>query len=87
MPAERIHTMFLSLGLRHMVVVDGVFRVVGLITRKELDYAAGQGSWRRNRRASSPRRYTVIEPAGSAHCLQEFRAFPNQQQRQQQQQS
>ncbi|KAK9831020.1 hypothetical protein WJX74_000332 [Apatococcus lobatus] len=57
MPAERIHTMFLSLGLRHMVVVDGVFRVVGLITRKELDYAAGQGAWRRNRRASSPRRW------------------------------
>ena len=59
MPAERIHTMFLSLGLRHMVVVDGVFRVVGLITRKELDYAAGQGAWRRNRRASSPRRYSL----------------------------
>ena len=56
MPAERVHTMFLALGLRHMCVVDSAFRVTGLITRKELDYAAGQGAWRRNRRASSPRR-------------------------------
>ena len=43
---------FLSLGLRHLPVVDECSSVVGIITRKDLDYAAGFGPWRRNKQAS-----------------------------------
>lgn len=42
---------FLSLGLRHLPVVDETSRVCGIITRKDLDHAAGFGPWRRNKQA------------------------------------
>ncbi len=51
-PGERAHVMFLSMGLRHLPVVDEASHVVGIITRKDLDYAAGFGPWRRNKQAS-----------------------------------
>lgn len=40
--------MFVSLGLRHLVVVGEKNHVLGIITRKDLDRAAGRGWWRRN---------------------------------------
>ena len=44
----RVHQVFVSLGLRHLCVVDEWNRVVGIVTRKDLDRAAGAGAWRRN---------------------------------------
>ena len=44
----RVHQVFVALGLRHLCVVDEWNRVVGIVTRKDLDRAAGSGSWRRN---------------------------------------
>ena len=44
----RVHQVFVALGLRHLCVVDEWNRAVGIITRKDLDRAAGSGSWRRN---------------------------------------
>lgn len=34
--------MFVSLGLRHLCVTDSYNRVAGVITRKDLDRAAGR---------------------------------------------
>ena len=54
--------MFTLLGLRHLVVVNEVSHVRGIITRRDLDYAAGHGSWRRNKIANAPER---PEPNGA----------------------
>jgi chloride channel 7 len=35
-PAERAHDVFLALALRHLVVVDGEYALMGVITRKDL---------------------------------------------------
>lgn len=40
--AMRCHEIFVSLGLRHLCVVDSHNRVAGIITRKDLDRAAGK---------------------------------------------
>lgn len=48
-PGDRTHRIFLSLGLRHLVIVDEGSHVVGIVTRKDLDYAAEVGPWRRNK--------------------------------------
>ncbi len=62
-PAERAHAMFTLLGLRHMCVVDENSRVRGIITRRDLDYAAGHGAWRRNKMAPAP---DPVSPSGKA---------------------
>ena len=49
------HTAFVSLGLRHLCVVDERSHVRGIVTRRDLDAAAGHGAWRRNRMAPAPR--------------------------------
>jgi len=45
--AQRVHQAFVSMGLRHLCVVDAQMHVVGIVTRKDLDHAAGHGHWRR----------------------------------------
>lgn len=52
--AVRVHQVFVSLGLRHLCVVDSGNHVLGIITRKDLDRAAGSGSWRRNPKFALP---------------------------------
>lgn len=44
------------LGLRHLIVVDAQNRIVGIITRKDLDHAAGHGWWRMSAQAPKPHR-------------------------------
>jgi chloride channel 7 len=41
-PASRTHVLFTTLGLRHLCVVDRRNRVVGVITRKDVNRAAGE---------------------------------------------
>ena len=45
-PLERAHRLFLSLGLRHLMVIDDASNIVGVITRKELtqESVAARGS-------------------------------------------
>lgn len=45
-PPPAVHHLFLSMSLRHLCVVDSRCRCVGIITRKDLDHAAGSGWWR-----------------------------------------
>eukprot|EP00803_Ostreobium_quekettii_P007951 evm.model.scf_1330.4 EVM.evm.TU.scf_1330.4 scf_1330:35334-42870(-) len=54
--AGRVYQAFTSLGLRHLCVVNSANRVVGIITRKDLDHAAGHGWWRTSKIAPSPER-------------------------------
>ncbi|GFR49429.1 hypothetical protein Agub_g11486 [Astrephomene gubernaculifera] len=53
--AARAHQVFINLGLRHLLVVDAHNHVVGMITRKDLDHAAGHGWWRISHMAEPPR--------------------------------
>ena len=46
----------MGLGLRHLVVVDSLNHVVGMITRKDLDHAAGHGWWRMSAVAPKPKK-------------------------------
>lgn len=50
------HQAFVALGMRHLVVVDAQNRIVGIVTRKDLDHAAGHGWWRMNAQAPKPNR-------------------------------
>ncbi|GBF97646.1 H(+) Cl(-) exchange transporter [Raphidocelis subcapitata] len=50
----RAHQAFVSLGLRHLLVVDAHNRVAGIVTRKDLDHAAGHGWWRMSAVAPKP---------------------------------
>lgn len=43
MSAARAHRTFVTLGMRHLCVVNSSNRVVGIITRKDLEHAAGHG--------------------------------------------
>jgi chloride channel 7 len=54
--AARAHQAFVGLGLRHLVVVDALGGVAGIITRKDLDHAAGHGWWRMSAVAPKPHR-------------------------------
>ncbi|KIY94430.1 hypothetical protein MNEG_13532 [Monoraphidium neglectum] len=45
---------FVGLNLRHLLVVDGQNCVAGIITRKDLDHAAGHGWWRMSEIAPKP---------------------------------
>lgn len=54
-PAADAHRLFLALSLRHLCVVDLRGYLRGIITRSDLDHAAGAGWWRRNRQAPTPR--------------------------------
>jgi chloride channel 7 len=47
---------FVLLGLRHLIVVDAQNRIVGIITRKDMDHAAGHGWWRMSAQAPKPHR-------------------------------
>ncbi|GLI59663.1 hypothetical protein VaNZ11_001600 [Volvox africanus] len=53
--SARAHQVFINLGLRHLLVVDAHNHVVGIITRKDLDHAAGHGWWRLSHMADPPR--------------------------------
>ena len=48
----RVHQIFTSLGMRHIYVVDALNKVVGVITRKDIDQASGTGWWRITRIAT-----------------------------------
>mmetsp|Transcript_27215 Transcript_27215/g.70076 ORF Transcript_27215/g.70076 Transcript_27215/m.70076 type:complete len:298 (+) Transcript_27215:3-896(+) len=52
--AARAHQVFMGIGLRHLLVVDSAGHVVGIITRKDLDHAAGHGWWRVSAVAGPP---------------------------------
>jgi hypothetical protein len=51
---------FVGLNLRHLLVVDAANRVAGIVTRKDLDHAAGHGWWRMSAQAPKP-----IQDAGN----------------------
>ena len=63
-PAERAHIVFLSLGLRHLPVIDENSTVQGIVTRKDLDHVADVGPWRRNK--ASEKATTVREGSTSS---------------------
>ena len=63
----RVHQVFVALGLRHLCVVDEWNRAVGIITRKDLDRAAGSGSWRRNPVSAYGNQCGAVMPSTS--CL------------------
>lgn len=48
-PAAHCHHMFVTMSLRHVCVTKSSGEVVGIITRKDLDKAAGEGWWRRTK--------------------------------------
>jgi chloride channel 7 len=48
MSAARTHRTFVTLGMRHLCVVNNSNRVVGIITRKDLEHAAAHGSHQDN---------------------------------------
>ncbi|KAG7673304.1 hypothetical protein Ndes2437A_g01456 [Nannochloris sp. 'desiccata'] len=73
-PATNLHKMFVALSLRHLCVTSDTGRVVGMITRKDLDNAAGRGPWRTNKIAPSPARQGMVPRSGSwlSSTLQAF---------------
>ena len=67
-PAERAHAAFVSLGLRHLPLTTAEGSVCGMLTRKDLDAAAGAGPWRRSKIAPAP----APPPPGGLHVPSEF---------------
>ena len=55
-PATNVHRMFVCMSLRHLCVVNDDGNVAGIITRKDLDHAGGEGWWRQNKMAPTPHR-------------------------------
>ena len=69
---HRAYVIFRSLGLRHMVVVDDVNRVVGVVTRKDLmahnieeRLQLRLRQQRQQRQQQQPRRPSVASTSGS----------------------
>eukprot|EP00798_Chlamydomonas_sp_ICE-L_P001153 gene1153-3718_t len=59
-PLDSLHldtpdSLFVGLGLRHLLVLDSHNNVAGIITRKDLDHAAGHGWWRLSHMAEAPK--------------------------------
>ena len=71
-PAERAHAAFVSLGLRHLPLTSAEGLVCGMLTRKDLDAAAGAGPWRRSKIAPAP----APPPPGGLHVPSEFVVGP-----------
>lgn len=67
--AARAHQAFVCLGMRHLIVVDAHNDVVGIITRKDLDHAAGHGWWRMSHQAEPPHNPLVNRLLGSVGFL------------------
>lgn len=59
--ASRAHQVFVNLNMRHLFVVDVHNNVVGLVTRKDLDHAAGHGWWRQSHQAEPPKNSAVLK--------------------------
>jgi H+/Cl- antiporter ClcA/CBS domain-containing protein len=72
-PAERAHAAFVSLGLRHLPLTTAEGLVCGILTRKDLDAAAGAGPWRRSKIAPAP----APPPPGGLHVPSEFVGGPS----------
>ena len=68
-PGDRAHSVFLSLGLRHLVIVKENTHVAGMITRKDLDYAAGFGPWRRNKPVPKANAFGTGATSQFAHTI------------------
>jgi chloride channel 7 len=64
--ATSLHKMFVALSLRHLCVTSDTGRVVGIITRKDLDNAAGHGPWRSNKIAPTPERTGIARVASAS---------------------
>lgn len=58
--AARAYELFVSLGLRHLCVVNEHNEVAGIITRKDLDHASGHGWWRMSKIAPSPEQHEIL---------------------------
>lgn len=76
-PGERTHLVFLSLGLRHLVVVEEDSHVAGMVTRKDLDYAAGFGPWRRNKQVPKAHALSTLATRSSRHLTDTIFAVCN----------
>ena len=57
--ASRAHQVFVNLNMRHLFVVDAHNNVVGMITREDLDRAAGHGWWRVAPLAEPPKKKSM----------------------------
>lgn len=59
-PAAHVHQMFVTMSLRHLCVTDSLNGILGIVTRKDLDRAAGHGWWRSNKIAPDPPKDTAV---------------------------
>ena len=62
LPPPRVHTLFCAMSMRHLCVVNKFNTLAGIITRKDLDRAAGHGWWRVNRHPSR-KAFSTLEEA------------------------
>lgn len=75
--ASRAHQVFVNLNLRHLLVVDSHSNVVGIITRKDLDHAAGHGWWRMSHVAEPPNKKGVISKISNSAFFKHFKLSSN----------
>lgn len=62
----------MNLNLRHLLVVDVHNNVVGIITRKDLDHAAGHGWWRMSHVAEAPNKKGVMSKITNSGFFKHF---------------